>query len=234
MRLYYNGTTQQENAAKELLRPKLVPQETEIKLRVKNLRDLQRMLPKLGARAVPGKGGRTHEFNILFDTSERNLARREQLLRIRRETPQPGKERHPARKSMQARVTFKSPVKGRQLPKRHKVREEIETQVEKGNALMEIFAALGYRPWFRYEKFRTTLSLPRRKRWARGLLIELDETPIGTFLELEGPPRAIDRAARALGYSKGDYIVTNYLDLYREECRHRGQAPMDMVFRKGK
>lgn len=211
-----------------------MPQETEIKLRVENLRALKRMLPKLGARAVPGKSGRVHEFNMIFDTRERKLAKRERLLRIRKERPQSGKGRHSARKTVQARVTFKSPVKGRRLRERHKVRQEIETQVEKGNALVEIFEALGYRPWFRYEKFRTTLALPTRKRWARGLLIELDETPIGTFLELEGPPRAIDRAARALGYGKGDYIVANYLDLYRQECRQRGQALTDMVFRKGK
>jgi len=43
--------------------------------------------------------------------------------------------------------------------------------------------------WFRYEKYRTTFRLPDSNAWANGLLIELDETPIGTFVELEGPPR---------------------------------------------
>jgi hypothetical protein len=76
--------------------------------------------------------------------------------------------------------------------------------------------------------------LSKGKPWAKGLEIDLDETPIGTFVELEGPPRAIDRVAKELGYSKPDYIVTNYLVLYREECRRKGQKPGDMVFRKAK
>ena len=38
----------------------------------------------------------------------------------------------------------------------------------------------------------------------RGLLIELDETPIGAFVELEGPAEAIDRAATELGFGKSD------------------------------
>lgn len=208
-----------------------MPRETEIKLRVKDVRALQRVLPKLGAHAAPGKGGRVHEFNIIFDTPGKELAKQEQLLRIRRETLEVG---HPAKKAAQARVTFKCPVKGREVRERHKVQEEIETRVENGNVLTQIFDRLGYRPWFRYEKFRTTLALPKRKRWAQGLLIELDETPMGMFVELEGPPRAIDRAARKLGYSKRDYLVANYLELYREECRQRGEPPGDMVFRKEK
>ncbi len=64
-------------------------------------------------------------------------------------------------------------------------------------------------------------TVGRAKSWARGLLIEVDETPIGTFVELEGPPAAIDRAATELGYSKRDYIVTNYLSLYVEDCRRK-------------
>jgi hypothetical protein len=61
-------------------------------------------------------------------------------------------------------------------------------------------------------------------------LIEIDETPIGVFVELEGPAKSIDRAAKLLGYSRRDYIVTNYLSLYLEECRRRGKKPRNMVF----
>jgi len=52
--------------------------------------------------------------------------------------------------------------------------------------------------WFSYEKYRTTMKLPGSARWAKDLVIEVDETPIGTFLELEGPAEAIDRAAQNL------------------------------------
>ncbi len=113
---------------------------------------------------------------------------------------------------------------------RHKVREEFELEVTDASVLTKIFEGLGMRGWFRYEKYRTAFRLPAASAWAKGLLIELDETPIGTFVELEGPPQAIDQAAQELGFAQRDYIVRNYLALYVEECRRLGQEPRDMVF----
>ena len=115
---------------------------------------------------------------------------------------------------------------------RHKVREEIELEVPDAKALAAIFEGLGMRAWFQYEKFRTTFRLPASNAWAKRLLLELDETPIGVFLELEGPATAIDRAAAALGFKKQDYILANYMVLYREYCRRRGEGPRDMLFAK--
>jgi len=37
-----------------------------------------------------------------------------------------------------------------------------------------------------------------------------------------------------LGFSKRDYIVTSYLDLYLQECRQRGEKPGHMLFQKGR
>ena len=54
---------------------------------------------------------------------------------------------------------------------------------------------------------------------------------MGVFLELEGPGRAIDSMARALGFCKRDYITANYFVLYREYCRANGRALGDMLFR---
>jgi adenylate cyclase class 2 len=90
------------------------------------------------------------------------------------------------------------------------------------------------RVWFRYEKFRTTFRLPASNAWAKRLIIELDETPIGVFLELEGPANAIDRAAKALGFETRDYVLANYVTLYREYCRGRGEEPHDMLFTKSR
>jgi adenylate cyclase class 2 len=96
--------------------------------------------------------------------------------------------------------------------------------------MRRIFEGLGLRGWFRYEKYRATYVLPGRHGWAKGLLIEVDETPIGVFVELEGSAAAIDRAARELGYSPRDYVLKNYLLLYVEECKRRGEQPRDMLF----
>lgn len=207
--------------------------EREIKLRIEDLPALRRALAKLGAQVVTP---RVHELNTVFDTLAFDLAKREHLLRIRTETRSASRGRRLG-VGMPGLVTFKRPVpatgstvKGEQ----HKVREEIELQVSDCKPLARIFEGLGLNPWFRYEKFRTTFRLRGSRRWAKGLLIELDETPIGIFLELEGPASAIDRAAQALGFETKDYILANYMVLYRGDCLRRGEEPGDMLFTKKK
>jgi len=49
-------------------------------------------------------------------------------------------------------------------------------------------------------------------------------------VELEGPAAAIDRAAEELGFTKHDYVLKNYLRLYMEDCRRKGEEPRHMVF----
>jgi adenylate cyclase class 2 len=200
--------------------------EREIKLRIEDLAGLRGLLRKLGARVVKG---RVHERNALFDTATSTLAKREHLLRIRTEKPV-GRRGAAGWRSV---LTFKRPFRRARASGKgeaHKVREEIELGISDDRALAWIFEGLGMRRRFRYEKFRTTFRLAASNPWANRLLIELDETPIGIFLELEGPAGAIDRAARTLGFAKRDYVVANYMALYREYCRVRGEKPRDMLF----
>jgi len=204
--------------------------EREIKLRVNDVKTLKRALKRLSAKLVGAGDGRVHEWNVIFDTPQGGLAKHGQLLRIRRETPQ-GKKK----KGEKARIilTFKQPAVGASDDKYgHKIRDEFETEVEDEGALQRIFEGLGMSGWFSYEKYRTTMKLPGSAKWAKDLLIELDETPLGTFLELEGPAEAINRVAEKLGYAKKDYILKSYLALYLDECRRRGESPKNMVFGK--
>ncbi len=208
--------------------------ETEIKLKIDNPKALLRLFTKLGAKpSIP----RTHELNLIFDTPDGGLAKHGQLLRIRTETLASPK-RKPAPRTL---LTFKSPpdqlaigAPATPSDRHHKVREEIELVLTDAPAIQKIFEGLGLRGWFRYEKFRTTYKLPARHSWAKDLLIEFDETPVGTFVELEGPGDAIDRAARELGYSVKNFILKNYLVLYLDDCRRRGVDPGDMLFPKKK
>ena len=214
-----------------------MPQEIEIKLKISNPKALRRNLKRLAAQPLSAGWGRVHECNVIFDTPEGGLAKHGQLLRIRTEIPDAkskGSKPVPGRRTL---LTFKRPPAARQVARgsapenhRHKVREEIEVEVADADVLTRIFEGLGMRGWFRYEKYRTTFRLPASAKWATGLLIELDETPIGTFVELEGPPAAIDHAAQELGFSRRDYVLKNYLVLYVEECRRQGREPLDMVF----
>ena len=215
--------------------------EIEIKLRIADVAKLRAALKRVGARVVGAGTGRVHEWNTLYDTERQVLRGRDELLRIRVETPTGRDGRRLKGAKGRVILTFKRPVggdgaaeKSEGLGSKHKIREEIETEVGDAKTLGRIFAGLGMRESFHYEKYRTTFQLAGSKKWAAGLLIELDETPMGTFVELEGPASAIDRAAGALGFSKNEYIVTNYLRLYAEECSRRGEKFGDMVFRKRK
>jgi adenylate cyclase class 2 len=216
-----------------------MPNEIEIKLQIKDPKSLHRALKRLGVSPALPKSPRVHESNLLFDTPEGGLAKHGQLLRIRTETPAPPKKKSPAKTPARYLLTFKSPPESLAIGTptrqptahgRYKIREETELVIADAAALQKIFEGLGLRGWFRYEKYRTTYKLPSRSKWTHGLLIEIDETPIGTFIELEGPGEAIDRAARELGFSPSDYIQKNYLVLYLEDCKKRGQSPTHMLF----
>jgi adenylate cyclase class 2 len=205
--------------------------ETEIKLQVTDPKAFERKLKKLGAKTVGQGTGRVHELNTIFDTPDGGLAKHGQLLRIRIETPDVTKTKG---KKSAGRVvlTFKAPaVRGfSEEAGRFKVREETELEVAGSAALSRIFEGLGMRGWFSYEKYRTTWKLGAQHKWAKDLLIEVDETPVGVYVELEGPGDAIDQAAVALGYSRKDYLTKNYLTLYAEDCRRRGVQPGNMLF----
>ncbi|HLZ11277.1 MAG TPA: class IV adenylate cyclase [Candidatus Acidoferrum sp.] len=206
--------------------------EREIKLRVNDAIAMKKELQRLRAKPIGVGSGRVHEWNVVFDTPQGGLAKHGQLLRIRTETPQGKRKKGTGQRIV---LTFKKPaIAAEGDGSGHKVREEIETQVNDAPALQAIFQGLGMSGWFSYEKYRTTMKLPSTAKWAKDLVIELDETPVGTFLELEGPAEAIDRAAAELGYSKRDYVVKSYLALYLEECRRRGETPKNMVFEKSK
>jgi adenylate cyclase class 2 len=211
--------------------------ETEIKLRVKDVEALLARLARLRARRVFGGTGRVHEWNVLFDTPSQTLKKRRELLRIRTETLEGSRARRLVDKGRRVLLTLKRPPRsGHKLAvgghRRHKVREEIELEVSDAATLKRILGGLGLRAWFRYEKLRTTFRLRKPQGWAAGLLIELDETPIGTFVELEGPARVIDRAAKKLGFREKDYLISNYFSLYRMDCERRGKKVGDMVFAK--
>jgi adenylate cyclase class 2 len=203
--------------------------ETEIKLVVSDVKAFERKLKKLGGKTVGAGNGRVHEFNRIFDTPDGGLAKHGQLLRIRTETPQGTGKRSGTPRVV---LTFKQPTERGigEAGARFKVRDETELEVSDAGPLAKIFEGLGMRGWFSYEKYRTTWKLEASARWAKDLLIEIDETPVGTYVELEGPPEAIDRAGEALGYSRKDYLLKNYLTLYAEDCRRRGVTPGNMLF----
>jgi adenylate cyclase, class 2 len=185
--------------------------ETEIKLAVRDAREIRWRLAELGFR--PARA-RHFESNQLYDFPDLRLRKSRCLIRIRFAGDR-------------GLLTFKgAPVGSRD----YKIRREIETHVEDGHQLSEILLQLGLRQVFCYEKFRTIYA-PRGKRDVEEAPhVVYDETPIGNYLELEGPQRWIDEVARQLGYSRRDYITESYAALYRKKCQSEGKTPKDMVF----
>jgi adenylate cyclase class 2 len=216
--------------------------EIEVKLRVADAPRLLRQLARLGARLTRP---RVHEMNTLYDTPDGNLARQGRMVRLRVERPAArpegaGKGRKMAKEKPEicALLTFKGPEKGARAnaPGRYKVREEHELRIFDHQEMPKILEALGLRPWFRYEKFRSTFQLPRVK----GLQLVLDETPIGLFVELEGARGKINRTADLLGFARSEYITKTYGELFMEEraltrrASHNEPIPLsglpDMLF----
>jgi adenylate cyclase class 2 len=182
--------------------------EIEIKLAVHDPRPLRRRLAELGFRRA---SKRQFERNLLYDFPDRRLRKEGSLVRLR----------FAGARSL---VTFK----GRQVrPGRFKERPEIESRVSDGLEMGRLLEGLGLRVAFRYEKYRT---LYRRPRDSHHHEVTLDETPIGIYVEVEGPRRWIDQVAGGLGYRPRDYISASYGGLYLEWCEAHGWEPADMVF----
>ena len=207
-------------------------QEIEIKLRVQNLDALHFRLKKLRAKEI---SPRTHESNTLYDTPRQQLRRRGQLIRVRTERPASRQKKQHSVEKFAAILTYKGPTRSTRashnrpaskIRTHFKIKNEAEVRVAEGRELSAILRALGLRPGFRYEKFRTTYALPGLSQ----LKLELDETPVGVYLELEGPVTSIDRGARLLGYAREDYLKDSYGSLYLAECKRYGRKPGNMLF----
>ncbi|MGA7839730.1 MAG: class IV adenylate cyclase, partial [Candidatus Acidiferrales bacterium] len=195
--------------------------EIEIKLRITDIPELLHKIKKLHVIPQP----RLREQNILYDTPQSHLRRRKMLLRLRIETP--ANPHAPANRAKERVIlTSKAPPQPQRnnRPSRYKIRAEREQVASiSSRQYAKSLTSLGFRPAFRYDKFRTTFRL-------QDLHLDLDETPAGVYLELEGTPKAIDRAAKALGFAKDQYLRATYWDLYVAACRRRGTKPKNMLF----
>ena len=178
--------------------------EREIKLHYESPAAARAAVSALGA--TPFRGRRL-QADALFDAEARTLSSRGQVLRVRIENGR-------------SLVTFKSPAAHPTM----KLREEYETGIGDAGTMIAVFEHLGLRIWFRYEKYREEFQHD-------GAMIAVDETPVGTFLEIEGPDdAAITRIATALGKSPADYILDSYRTLFVRHFAERGIDPTFMLF----
>ena len=178
-------------------------EEREIKLRFDSVEAAREAV--LATGATPRCCRRLQEDSLL-DTEDESLRRRRCVLRIRVEN---GK----------SRITFKGPVQ----PSIMKLRDEFETVVGDGVLLLHIFEELGFHVWFRYEKYREEFSHD-------DVIVAIDETPVGVFVEIEGSEQGITTMADALGRTPADYVLDSYRGLFLQHRDAHGLTGSDMVF----
>jgi adenylate cyclase class 2 len=185
--------------------------EIEIKLPAGDSKQLSESLSQFGFKVLEP---RHFESNYLFDFDDRRLLKARSLLRLRSA-------------SGEAWLTFKGPPS---RSRHYKSRRELETRVGDGSLFCEILKSLGLKRVFTYEKYRAVYAHPGKTGIAGSLQLTYDETPIGNYLELEGPEAWIDEVATRLGYSRRDYITSSYVTLYFQKCQQEGKKPGNMVF----
>ena len=181
--------------------------EIELKFSVADVRALRSSADALGFKLVTE---RTFESNVLYDSADRQLRSRRQILRLRHY-------------GSRCTVTHKRQADGGEADHRYKTRIETESVVEDCDALAEIFNQLGYGPVFRYEKFRTEWAMEE------GHLV-LDETPIGVWAELEGQPAWIDRMLEQLGVAPELRSTESYGKLFLRWKEETGSLAENLTF----
>jgi adenylate cyclase class 2 len=177
--------------------------EREVKLRFDNPEQARSAI--LAAGATPLRCRRLQE-DYLLDTDDELLRRRRCVLRIRTE-------------SGKSLMTYKGPVQ----PSRMKLRPEHETVIGDGEVMLRVFEELGLHVWFRYEKYREEYS-------AEDVTIAIDETPIGTFVEIEGGEQGVLTWTLAIGRTPADFVLDSYRGLFIKHRDEFGFAGTDMVF----
>ena len=189
--------------------------ETEVKIRIsqEDLDPIRTRLTELGARCL---SPRKKEENRLFDFPDGNLVTCGCAVRLRIYGDT-------------TTLTFKGELKD---DPRFKKREELESNVQDAKTLTKVLEGLGMSICFEYSKFREIFRLSLDQRQVH---ICLDETPVGTFAELEGSPADIESLAAKLGWTPDLFIKKNYVEMYlegkagerRQESEDRSQEEED-------
>lgn len=171
--------------------------------------DLDRISARLEALGAEIVHPRVFEQNWRYDTPERGMNARHQLLRLR--------------KSHIVTLTYKSSatdVAGTSQ------RTEYETEVSDIEMTRNLLGALGFVVTDCYEKYRAAYNLD-------GLYITLDELPFGNFVEIEGDQIAdIQGAAADLELDWDANITQNYLLLFKTLQKNTAIDESELTFER--
>lgn len=182
------------------------PVETELKIPIGDLAGVRARLEACGAQQIhPAQ----RETNVLLDSPTGDVTAAGRVLRLRRIGDR-------CTLTLKGPATFTGNIKSR---------EELEIEVSDLEALAAILARLGFGPVRRYEK--------DRESWrAGGVTVTLDHTPMGDFVELEGPTDQLGPTAAELALDVDSAVRGSYPDLWLSfrDQHPELDLPNDMVF----
>ena len=179
-------------------------QEIEVKF---FLQDYAELMKKIAVLQLPCSQQRVHELNLRYDLPDGSLVAQKQVLRLR--------------KDHQAHLTFKGPGV---MEDGVLMRKEVEVVVSDFDATNRLLEALGYQVVMMYEKYRANYLLD-------SLVISIDETPLGLFIELEGEsPAQVRQAAETFGFDWEARINLSYSSLLAIFNKNTGHAFRDLSF----
>ncbi len=174
--------------------------EIEVKIEVKDFSPFEKILSKEIFDEIRDW---VFEDNLVFDVEDLKLKKEGKLLRLRKT-------------GENIILTFKNKVEKKYSE--YKVREEIEIKVSDFENTIKILKGLGYKVFFRYQKFRKIYSRSSNH-------VCLDKTPIGNFIEIEGDENFILKMAEKLGFTKKAFLKETYYELFLKK-RKNGESFM--------
>jgi len=165
------------------------PIEIEVKFYLPDPDLIRNRILSIGAQSK----GRFFEINLRYENPEKNLIKRNSLLRLRKDS--------------KTTLTFKSKPPGTRED--FKIYHELEVEVNDFQTMNDILEAMGFHKEQTYEKWRETLVL-------ENTIFCIDTMPFGTFLEIEGTGPEIMKSASCLGLEWKDRILLSYLSIYEK------------------
>ena len=180
--------------------------ETEIKIQIDDPDEFCRRLDALDPKIL---SPRHFEDNHLLDFPDGRLRARSALLRIRFARGE-------------SLLTYKGPPRSRRGSSSRAKSWKPAWKMDR--RWIQVLDRIGLRLWFRYQKYRREFEVD-------GVVVAVDETPIGQLRRIRGHRRNRSGALAAkMGFSPSQFIKSSYYALYLEHCRERGITPGHMVF----
>jgi adenylate cyclase class 2 len=176
--------------------------EIEAKLKVDSFDEVKHQLAGRRASAL----AEAVQTDCYFDTTDGELIRTDQCIRLRRESSKEGERLF---------LTYKGPKQTDDFKKR----QEINLPVDDAEAVERLLNALGYFRVLAFDKRRCTWRLDDCE-------VALDELPlIGAFVEIEGPDsHAISQVRDKLGLADRSHVGDSYAALIAKEMSRLGLA----------